>query len=257
MIVSWRICLPLLGEGQTDRETDSQSICFQTHSRPFTPSYMRSYPLLLHTRENTRSVSNLSTNSPATPTCVATPRPQHDIVVGLFLTLYSFFWPPQQGQTDLYMIFFNFFFFGFVLFEEVAWMQGNAECFFLPPAAVACCVCALVFRSGQKLADRLSRACRSQRWPHSRSIIDLTPSEPLMWYTRLAVVNHLYQPWVTSLPSWRDQILNVILFPIPVCTVPFWFVWLTAVAWKWKRWTNMHTHARTHAYGSPEVTHWP
>lgn len=91
------------------RQTGRQSICFQTDSRPFTPSYMQSYPLLLHARENTRSVSNLSTNSPVTPTSVATPRPQHNIVVGLFLTLFSFFCPPPARSNRLVHEFFCLF----------------------------------------------------------------------------------------------------------------------------------------------------
>lgn len=132
----------------------SDSLCFQTHSRPFTPSYMRSHPLLLHTRENTR-MSDLSTNSPVTPTSAATEATaQHCWII--FDIVFFLLPPPQQGQTHLYM--------NFLLFVLKCCMSaGECRVFVLSPAAVACCVCAFVFSSGQKFADRLSHACWSQR----------------------------------------------------------------------------------------------
>lgn len=116
------------------RQTGRQSICFQTHSRPFTPSYMQSYPLLLHARENTRSVSNLSTNSPVKPTSVATPRPQHNIVVGLFLTLFSFLCPPpskvKQTCTSIF----------FVCFKKLHECRGMLS---VCPLCCSCCMLCL------------------------------------------------------------------------------------------------------------------
>lgn len=140
--MSWRVCLPLLGKRQTGRQTVSLYVFRHIVALllPHTCDHIHFY---FTPERNTRSVSNLSTNSPVTPTSVATPRPQHNIVVGLFLTLFSFFCPPSARSNRL--VHELLFLFCFKKLHECRGMLSVC-----PPSCSCCMLCLCVsvwFRS--------------------------------------------------------------------------------------------------------------